>query len=86
MPQGARVAVVVPTFQESGTILQLLERVRAAVPDAVIIVVDDASPDGTADIAARAKLVLGPIDVIRRATEVGVRQRVPRRLRVEPRA
>jgi dolichol-phosphate mannosyltransferase len=45
-----RVAVVVPTYNEAENIDALCERVRAALPDAEIVVVDDASPDGTADV------------------------------------
>jgi dolichol-phosphate mannosyltransferase len=45
-----RVAVVVPTYNEAANIAALCERVRAALPDSEIVVVDDASPDGTADI------------------------------------
>ncbi|MFM7320766.1 MAG: polyprenol monophosphomannose synthase [Armatimonadota bacterium] len=39
--------IVVPTFNESGNILALLERLRSVVPDAHVLVVDDNSPDGT---------------------------------------
>ena len=44
--------VVLPTFDEAENIVEAMDRVRAAVPEAGILVVDDASPDGTADIAA----------------------------------
>jgi glycosyltransferase involved in cell wall biosynthesis len=47
----SRVLVVVPTYQEAQSIETLLWRVRRAVPDATVLVVDDGSPDGTADIA-----------------------------------
>lgn len=43
-----RVTVVVPTYDEIDNIGALCRRVRAAMPDARIVVVDDASPDGTA--------------------------------------
>jgi len=42
-----RVLVLVPTYQECDTIGPLLARVRTVVPDADVLVVDDASPDGT---------------------------------------
>ncbi|MDQ1468409.1 MAG: dolichol-phosphate mannosyltransferase, partial [Actinomycetota bacterium] len=42
-----RVLVSVPTYREAENIEELLRRLHAAVPDAHILVVDDASPDGT---------------------------------------
>ena len=49
-----RVLVVLPTYQEADNIAEVLRRVRAAVPAADVLVVDDSSPDGTADIAKAA--------------------------------
>ena len=46
-----RVAVIMPTYNERGNIETMLGRVRAAVPDANILVVDDNSPDGRGGIA-----------------------------------
>ncbi len=46
-----RPLVVLPTYNEALNIAEVLEKVRAAVPDAQILVVDDGSPDGTADLA-----------------------------------
>jgi dolichol-phosphate mannosyltransferase len=41
--------IIIPTFQEAGSILPLLSGLRAALPAARLLVVDDQSPDGTAD-------------------------------------
>ena len=57
------------------------ERVRAAAPDADILVVDDNSPDGTADLAEKVGAELGRIDVLRRPQKIGLGDAVPRRLR-----
>lgn len=46
-----RVLAVVPTYQEAGNIAATVARVRAAVPAAEVLVVDDDSPDGTGKIA-----------------------------------
>ena len=43
--------VVVPTYNEAASIRTLVGRVRDAVPDADVLIVDDASPDGTGAIA-----------------------------------
>lgn len=49
-----RLTVVVPAYNEAATIAQLLARVVSEVPDAEVIVVDDASADETAALAGRA--------------------------------
>jgi dolichol-phosphate mannosyltransferase len=46
-----RLLVVVPTFNEAATVRKVVERVRSAVPAAEVLAVDDASPDGTGEIA-----------------------------------
>jgi len=46
-----KVLVVVPTYEEARSLPGTLARLRAAVPDADVLVVDDASPDGTGEIA-----------------------------------
>jgi dolichol-phosphate mannosyltransferase len=58
------VAVVVPTYQEAGNIATVCRRVRQVHPDAHILVVDDDSPDGTADVARRVGEEIGGLDVI----------------------
>jgi dolichol-phosphate mannosyltransferase len=64
VPGGADTLVVIPTYQEAENIREVLTRVRAAVPDAHILVVDGTSPDGTADLARSLGAELGNIDVL----------------------
>lgn len=45
------VLVVVPTYNEIDTLETTLVRLRSAVPDAEVLVVDDGSPDGTGERA-----------------------------------
>jgi dolichol-phosphate mannosyltransferase len=47
----ADLLVVIPTYNEAGSIAAIVARTRAAIPEADILIVDDASPDGTGDIA-----------------------------------
>jgi dolichol-phosphate mannosyltransferase len=67
-----RVFVVTPTYQEADNIGEFLERTRAAVPDADILVVDDNSPDGTADVAEEIGRRVGNVEVLRRPKKAGI--------------
>lgn len=54
-PEASRPAlsVVIPAYDEAEGVGPTLEALRAALPDAELIVVDDGSRDGTAEVAAR---------------------------------
>jgi dolichol-phosphate mannosyltransferase len=67
-----RVAVVLPTYNESENIARLLTQLRTVVPDGRLYVVDDNSPDGTGDIAERCAAELGGIEVIHRPGKQGL--------------
>ncbi|HUQ64151.1 MAG TPA: polyprenol monophosphomannose synthase [Acidimicrobiales bacterium] len=67
-----RTLVVLPTYQEADNIAEVLRRVRAAAPDADVLVVDDGSPDGTADLAKAVAHELGAIDVLVRPSKAGL--------------
>lgn len=67
-----RTLVVLPTYNEIENIEEVLGLVRRAVPDASILVVDDGSPDGTADLAEKVGEELGLIEVLRRAGKAGL--------------
>lgn len=66
------VLVVVPTYDEAETLPSILDRLRASLPSADVLVVDDGSPDGTADVAA-ARATLDPaVHVLRRSVKDGL--------------
>ena len=67
-----RTLVVTPTYIEAENIEEFLRRVRSSAPDADVLVVDDNSPDGTADIAEAVGRELGQVDVLRRPTKEGL--------------
>ncbi len=64
--------VTVPTYEEVENIEILVRRVREAVPDAHILVVDDDSGDGTAEKAEALGAEIGGIDVLRRPSKMGL--------------
>ena len=64
--------VVVPTYNEAANIETVIRRIRASVPAASIVVVDDASPDGTADLVEKLGLELGGVEVVRRLAKGGL--------------
>ena len=67
-----RILVVLPTYNESANIEQILRSVRVNLPTANILVVDDSSPDGTADVAKTMSRELGSIDVLIRPQKSGL--------------
>ena len=46
-----RALVVLPTYNEAGTIAEVVGRALASTPELDVLIVDDNSPDGTGDIA-----------------------------------
>jgi len=65
--------VVLPTYNESATIAETLRRIRASATHTIdVLVVDDNSPDGTADLADALAAELGGIEVLRRPAKTGL--------------
>ena len=67
--------VVIPTYNEAGNIETLLDRVRASLDTARIIVVDDGSPDGTAEVVeayGRTHGASDQVSVLRRRQKEGL--------------
>ena len=68
----SRVWVTVPTLDEVENIDTLVHRIRAAVEDAHILIVDDGSADGTAEKAEALGAERGGIEVLRRPHKMGL--------------
>ncbi len=66
------VLVVVPTYDEADNILVALSRIRAALPRASVLVVDDGSPDGTGDIVSGMAAQDPDIHLLRRPRKSGL--------------
>jgi dolichol-phosphate mannosyltransferase len=62
---------VLPTLNEAENLAAVVARVRAAAPDAQVLVVDDASADGTAQIADDLARADGAVRVLHRRGKKG---------------
>ncbi|MFI2752014.1 polyprenol monophosphomannose synthase [Cellulomonas sp. P22] len=77
-PADLRVLVVVPTYDERDSLPGAIDRLRAHVPDADVLVVDDASPDGTGELAEsiaaaeESRSGRDPVHVMHRAGKQGL--------------
>jgi dolichol-phosphate mannosyltransferase len=67
-----RVLVVIPTYQERDNLGPVVARLHAAVPEADVLVVDDASPDGTGELADEMAAADPRIKVLHRTGKQGL--------------
>ena len=67
-----RSIVVLPTYNERENIAPFLRALRDTSADVDVLVVDDSSPDGTADLARSLGEELGGIRVLERASKDGL--------------
>ena len=71
-----KLAIVIPTYNEAETISSLIkelfEKIKQFVEKLDILIVDDSSPDGTADIARELGVKYEKITVIQRPKKMGL--------------
>ena len=67
-----RVLVVTPTYDERPNIGPVVARLRAAVPYADVLIVDDNSPDGTGEVADELAAADPAVHVLHRPGKVGL--------------
>lgn len=72
METTGRVLVVVPTYNERDNLPLIAERIRAAVPEAHLLVADDNSPDGTGEVADELAAADDHIHVLHRPGKQGL--------------
>ena len=72
MERGVGVVIVIPTYNECDAIPPLLVQLRATLPDAHLLVVDDNSPDGTADRVAAVARTDTNVNLIVRGRKEGI--------------
>lgn len=67
-----RALVIIPTYNEAENIKPIVSRVRAAVPEADILVADDNSPDGTGKLADEIAATDDQVHVLHRKGKEGL--------------
>ncbi|NQT33165.1 MAG: polyprenol monophosphomannose synthase [Candidatus Omnitrophica bacterium] len=72
MEEGSKKLVIIPTYNESEVITDLVGKVLEVSPDADILVVDDNSPDGTGDIIDGLSNSDGRINCLHRSKKEGI--------------
>ena len=71
-PPIGTVVVLIPTYNERENISLIVSRLRAAVPEVDILVLDDNSPDGTGAVADRLAADDGQVRVLHRTSKEGL--------------
>jgi dolichol-phosphate mannosyltransferase len=69
---GKRALIVTPTYNERANLERFVSKVRGLAPAADMLIVDDASPDGTGDIADDIARRDGKVKVLHRAGKFGL--------------
>src|SRR2546428_1937719 len=64
--------ICIPTYDEASNILRLVERVHESAPDADVLVIDDASPDGTGDLVRDRMLKDAQLEIMARPAKLGL--------------
>jgi len=67
-----RIVIVMPTYNERQNLESIAVRVRAALPEADLLVVDDNSPDGTGDLADKLAETDPHVHVMHRTDKAGL--------------
>ncbi len=64
--------VCIPTYNEATNILRLVDQVHEAAPDSDVLVIDDASPDGTGDLVRDRILKDAGLELMARPGKLGL--------------
>lgn len=69
---GDRALIVIPTYDESANLAALVAAVLAVAPSAQVLIVDDASPDGTGELADAMAARDARVHVLHRPGKLGL--------------
>jgi dolichol-phosphate mannosyltransferase len=72
MQSEAQSIVIIPTYNEHETLVPLVQQVLDAAPDTDVLIVDDASPDGTGALADNLAAAEQRVNVIHRKSKQGL--------------
>jgi dolichol-phosphate mannosyltransferase len=72
LPGMPRTVVVIPTYNEAENIARLAPAVLDELPDAEVLVVDDDSPDGTAEVVAALGAQDPRVGLLRHGPKIGI--------------
>lgn len=67
-----KILIIIPTYNERENIVLIIPQIRKRVPDAHILVVDDASPDGTSQCVKELSETLDNVFVLDREKKEGL--------------
>ena len=67
-----KIVVLIPTFNERENLPVIVSRLRAAVPQADVLVLDDSSPDGTGAVADQLAADDAQVRVLHRTSKEGL--------------
>ncbi len=71
-PATRRAVVVIPTYNEADNIARLLDRLHEVAPRVDVLVVDDRSPDGTAEIVSEVSRGRGGVFLLNGGAKLGL--------------
>ena len=72
LPGMPRAVVVIPTYNEADNVVRLVPEVLQHLPDAEVLIVDDDSPDGTADLVAGMGARDPRVRLLRHGPKIGI--------------
>lgn len=67
-----RTLIIMPTYNEAQSISSMVDRVRLAMPDADLLIIDDGSPDGTGALADELAVADPQVTVQHRLEKLGL--------------
>ena len=67
-----RILIVLPTYNEAGNVVDLIRQVLDQDPRIEVVIVDDASPDGTAQRVQEARASTQRVHLIERPEKLGL--------------
>ena len=67
-----KIVVLIPTYDERENLPLIVSRLRAAVPAADVLVLDDSSPDGTGEVADQLAADDDQVRVLHRTSKKGL--------------